>query len=51
MQPPVPERYWTGPSIEFLSKRFNHPFDGAQQDWPFEVADFSYLDAYLALYD
>ena len=51
MQPPFPERYWTGPSIEFLSKRFDHPFDGTQQDWPYEVADFSYLDTYLALYD
>lgn len=51
MQQPFPERYWTGRSIEFLSKRFNHPYDESQQDWPFEVADFSYLDGYLALYD
>jgi len=50
MESPFPRRYWTGASIEFLSKKFDHPFDKRQQDWPFEVADPGHLNGYLALY-
>ncbi|HAS47169.1 MAG TPA: hypothetical protein DCS93_42190 [Microscillaceae bacterium] len=45
-----PPRYGTAAAIEVLAAILDLPNDGLMQDWSYEVADSSQVDAYLLLY-